>query len=482
MRIQLLGESYQLLGMPFGWAMSPWWSNRFSRPIRAWMMQQGMPHAWWVDDVAIFGPTKAATEQRAAHLIQKLTELGIRINVKKSMTEAQQVFPYVGQMVDLRGNQIHPLAEKLQGAANQAKHQMKGTRFQPKNLAALAGTLIDLTKGVTNLQGLPQRVMQFAGRGAAVNAKRHPQASRQQCWGKTLPKAAGLQRLLQQCLTVLQAPISRVLRPSRRDKWTITSDSSDYAWGAQLCHNDREIATCSLPWDPMHRRLHITHKEATASAQALQHFLHLIPPGAQVKILSDAISTVWSWRKGSKILSMNTAIAQSLTEAALKKVHVTSDHIPGTLNRRADWLSRHPDPKNYQLDRETFLKVCRHFRFFPNVDLFASRANKQCKQFCSWRTDPQSLGNAFQAPWNKFWGWMNPPWELMPQCIQQVREQKATVLACLPVWKTKNWWGPLQELLQGPPLIVKGRPLYRDPDGNQLPPPRWATLFGVLRG
>jgi hypothetical protein len=122
------------------------------------------------------------------------------------------------------------------------------------------------------------------------------------------------------------------------------------------------------------------------------------------------------------------------------------------------------------------------FHFYPEVDLFASKANRQCKKYCSWRADISSLGNAFHLDWHNKKGWMNPPWDIIPQCLQKVKADKAQVLVCLPLWQTAQWWSTLQELLLHQPLVLKDRELYQDPEGKQLPAPHWATLFGVLRG
>ena len=77
------------------------------------------------------------------------------------------------------------------------------------------------------------------------------------------------------------------------------------------------------------------------------------------------------------------------------RIHIEAQHIPGETNKREDWLSRNATPKNFTLKREVYLEVCRELHYQPELDLFASRSNKQCKNFCSWRIDLLSKGNAF---------------------------------------------------------------------------------------
>jgi hypothetical protein len=56
-------QHYQIQAMPFGWGASPWWANKLTKPIRAWLNNRQWEHAWWVDDILILGRTpQEATE------------------------------------------------------------------------------------------------------------------------------------------------------------------------------------------------------------------------------------------------------------------------------------------------------------------------------------------------------------------------------------------------------------------------------------
>ena len=196
-------------------------------------------------------------------------------------------------------------------------------------------------------------------------------------------------------------------------------------------------------------------------------------------IQTDATSTAWPWTKGSKKRGMNDMIQQVLGEAAKKRIFVRAEHIPGVQNKRADWLSRNPDPKNYHLKQEV---VCQEVQAFPELDLFANRNNRQTKRFCSWRDDRMSEGNAWKKNWGPQLNWLNPPWEVIPRALDKIKKDKARAVCCLPLWATATWWPTLQEILVSPMLVLKGCPIYQDPEGRNLPPPRWATLFGIIQG
>ena len=483
MRFKHKGQGYQILSMPFGWALSPYWANKLTKPIRGWMNNQGMTHTWWVDDILLLGPTKEATEAQAATLIQKMTDLGITVNQEKSMSQAATQFKYVGHHINLSTNKLTPLQEKAHQSIQAAKHQLKSQKTTPRYLASLAGNLIDATKSNAGLQGLPQQLMKAAAQAVQVNYKAQGHWDKRKCWNTSTwkDKIPNLQVILKECLAGLQQPIHRTFRSQDNQVWTLQTDASDRGWGASLTLKGQERGTCAQVWGPHHQALHITHREALASALAVENMIHLIPAGTKVTLQTDATSTAWGWKKGSKNRAMNNIIAPAVKALHMKNIHPTAEHIPGQTNRRADWLSRNPDPKNYQLDTKIYNQMCRKYKFHPEVDLFATKWNKQCKQYCSWRLDRKSLGNAFQLQWTQHKYWLNPPWEMINKVLDKAIKEHTRALVCLPMWQTAHWWPKLQRIMATTPTIIKHKAIYNDPEGKRMPPPHWATLFTIIQ-
>ena len=64
MRFRVGEKAFEVVGMPFGWSMSPWWSTKLAKPIRAWLNDQGVPHLWYIDDVFVLGSTRIEAEER----------------------------------------------------------------------------------------------------------------------------------------------------------------------------------------------------------------------------------------------------------------------------------------------------------------------------------------------------------------------------------------------------------------------------------
>jgi len=240
------------------------------------------------------------------------------------------------------------------------------------------------------------------------------------------------------------------------------------------------VAACAQEWTPQEARRDITHRESLATALAVQHLINHIPAECTLNLQADATSTVTTWNKGSKIPQMNQHIIPQLVALTQKDILVVASHIPGVKNTRADYLSRQPDAKNYRLKPPWFQEMCKKHRFWPELDLFANRRNRQTQDYCSWRVDRHSKGNAWDLDWSKTKNWLNPPWNLIGKALRKLKQDKASALCCLPVWKTAPWWHMLKGLLATKPTIVGGEALYQNPQGENMPAPRWSTLFAKL--
>ena len=477
---------YQVAAMPFGWSMSPWWANKLSKPLQAWMNKMGIPHLWYVDDILVLGENKMQAEAYAARLVSLFSSTGICVNGNKSMTEASQSVVYLGHILDLQANLIRHQEVKNQGSLKMVNHLLSGNNCAPKLLAGLAGNLLDAIRSNVKLEGLPQHLLKCNSGLVRWQAKRlgvspyHPK-----CWGLFQPKTKAIQECLAKVSQALMLPLPRVLRPSTQGCYLLSSDASKQGWGAILLQDKQVLARYSGFWEPSEAKKHITYLEVKASALGLARALLLVPLGSEVLLKVDSICARHAWAKGSKLAHLNDLVAPVKVMVHSKGVLLKCEYLPGVQNTLADWLSRNQDrvdPENYQLAAKWFHRVCNHFQFFPTVDLFASQLNHQIQRYCSWSKDHLSLGNAYALDWAPELPWANPPFSQVHRMLDKIVRDQAMVLVCLPVWPSQSWWGRLQLMQVVPPLIVKGQGLFRNPKGVIQDAPRWATLFTVVRG
>ena len=268
MRMKIGEQAYQMIGMPFGWAMSPWWSNKLSKPIRRWLTAQNWPYTWWVDDILLLGTTEQEVTHRAVKLINLLTELGIQVNREKSMTQPSQVVEYLGHKINLKDNRLHPTMDKARQLHQTTRKLLQGTKFQPLQLASLAGGLIDAARSNVKLLGYPQILMRMAGKGVSQNMTRLQRWHHKACWQKWTTKPPQFQSILKIVAAALPRPIPRPFRPSNAHALALRTEASDEAWGGALSREPgswghaprtgpRPTCTCtSRQKKPWHLRTH----------------------------------------------------------------------------------------------------------------------------------------------------------------------------------------------------------------------------------
>ena len=151
--------------------------------------------------------------------------------------------------------------------------------------------------------------------------------SRKQSWHLSTPKPPGLNELLKTCVKALDNPVPVPFRPANSTHYVLRTDASNTGWGAQLVLGGKEQLTCAQTWTPDQARKHITHKEALASALAVQHMLSHFRQGALITLQTDATSTAFAWNKGSKVPGINEPIRQAKREAARRNILVEAEHI-----------------------------------------------------------------------------------------------------------------------------------------------------------
>ena len=114
-------------------------------------------------------------------------------------------------------------------------------------------------------------------------------------------------------------------------------------------------------------------------------------------------------------------------------MYIRAGHIPGATNLEADKESRVvKDSTEWMLRSDIFEALVGKLRS-PNIDLFASRLNRQVPCYVSWRPDPgAAYTDAFSVEWSKYFFYAFPPFSLIPQCLQKVELYQANGIIIVP--------------------------------------------------
>ena len=135
---------------------------------------------------------------------------------------------------------------------------------------------------------------------------------------------------------------------------------------------------------------------------------------------------------------------------------MSAAHIPGKENTAADEESRKINlDTEWKLNSEFLQEALEKLKDEPLVDLFASRLNKQMKQYVSFRPDPEALAvDAFSLSWQDLHFYAFPPFSVITAVLRKVMRDQAKGIIVVPRWKTQVWWPMLMRLLDQDPVLL----------------------------
>ncbi|CAJ0964540.1 unnamed protein product [Ranitomeya imitator] len=150
--------------------------------------------------------------------------------------------------------------------------------------------------------------------------------------------------------------------------------------------------------------------------------------GRHVRLLSDnRVTVAYINRQGGTRSSTLMEVANPIFQVA--EVHLlslTALHIKGSINTKADYLSRNMLRQGeWSLNPAIFSQIIQLWGC-PEIDLFANRENKKLHQFCSLnpKDNPYAV-DALLISWHFRLAYAFPPLNLISLVLRKIREDKA---------------------------------------------------------
>jgi hypothetical protein len=171
---------------------------------------------------------------------------------------------------------------------------------------------------------------------------------------------------------------------------------------------------------------HINILELKAALFALKSFASEIKE-KHVKIMIDKSSAVYIINNmGTSHNDTCNSIALEIWEFCIQnEIRLTAAHLPGScINAVADRESRtlYKDAE-WMLNPKDLASALEQLQFQPEIDLFASRLNKQFKNYCSYRPDPEASHiDAFSISWEKLNIYGFPPFSCLSCLLKTLRK------------------------------------------------------------
>ena len=226
-------------------------------------------------------------------------------------------------------------------------------------------------------------------------------------------------------------------------------------------------------WSVEERKLHLNILELLAVKNAILAFTKEKTINA-IRIQTDNTTTL------SYLLKMGGRTDKTLVDLSkdiwkyliLKQITITAEYLPGILNTKAYWQSRHgKDFAEWKLSPRVFQHICQKMGM-PVIDLFASRLSNQIAKYFAWKPDPHSLTtDAMQQEWNQGILYAFPPVSLIQRVLCKIAKDKvSTVILITPAWQTQPWYPNLLAMSFSQPFLLPMSPgVLNDPKGEDHP-------------
>lgn len=460
---------FQFLCLPFGLQSSPYWCHLLAKAVLAHLRPQQYLVVWYVDDILVLGQDPSELSEKLLNLLTLFNRLGLRVNVPKSVLVPCQRIEFLGLDIDLVARSVSIPAEQLVGLNKMLKHLASGRKASPAQVAALAGKMIYFGNACLPLAAFSRPVMRFAGRMAARGGWRNYQTKP--------PQLLSMLKTVKE--TITQSPPLHYT-PIQEATWTLTTDASEWGWGASLSTGGRF-------WQTQGKFLAgeltkpISHLETLAVRFALKAFDQFLPRRGPltIRLRSDSSTAISCWTRSSPVPELAETVVDMLTELNSREIRLIAEYIPSELNP-VDGLSRIWQDKNdYRLKKKIFNYFVMKWNYSPQVDAFASRHNRRCARFWSWHPDPEAEAlNAMAQDWNVPGLYMNPPWPLMSAVVRKILRDKARVMIVFPLWKGALWFQALMKVVKRMEVINTSP--FVNHEGMNMPPPRWKTAIALV--
>lgn len=242
---------------------------------------------------------------------------------------------------------------------------------------------------------------------------------------------------------------SRAIR-SKNFEVVIYTDASNSGWGAT-----NGLDNVYGFWDDSQRDFHINYKELLAVKFGLDALADDVYD-CQILLRIDSTTAIsYVNRKGGVRFSKFHELARVICQwAETRQVYLFASYISSAENKEADALSRiENDDIEWGLNDEFFQSIVEVFGM-PNIDLFASSYNTKCRNYVSWKRDPEALVvDAFTIKWTDLNFYAFPPFSLILKTLVKIKNDKASGILVVPYWPGQPWWPFFMELLISKTLI-----------------------------
>jgi hypothetical protein len=468
------GKVYWYRSLPFGLTSSPRILHKVLRPLLASFHIRGLRVLIYVDDLIIFGKTKAACTAATKLVQEALCQHGFVLNTDKSQLQPSQIRLYLGCTIDsvnmrltINKNKMTNLREDLRKIIQRTEYTARRIASTLWKLTAMADCLIYNRVHTT---GLHQLRLQAIRNGWDQPTTISREAKSDALWWRSNLKEMNGRSLIEQPCNM-----------------TMDTDASKKGWGAYLYKGMRPA---NGKWNQSWKVKHINLQEMKAVHNGLLTFRTHFRTNTRLQIRVDSMTAFFYLaRMGGRKPALSRLATTIFELARVLKIEIMPSFIPTEENVIADDLSRHFEGRNfledYTLHRSCFLRLDE--KWGPHsIDLHATFANAQLPRFAVWKPDSRATWvNSMHHLWTYERPYSNPPFSQIMKILHKVEVEQVDLTIVAPLWPAQPWFTKLVAMAMDIPILLPSIPdLFLKPVEVRGQPQeaRWPVLAWRVSG
>lgn len=399
----------------------------------------GHSNSGYIDDSLLVADTKPECEHNINDTVSLMSDLGFIIHKEKSVLVPTKKLIFLGNNIDSEKMIVTLPENKVYTIVQECKDIYRKSQISVRVLARLLGLMVASFSAVEygplfyrKLEKAKILALKFSN--GNFNGK--------------MFVTKDMRTDLKWWIENLHCQ-KRVIDHGNADM-IITTDASSLGW-AGTCDGEK-IGGRWLYEESLH---HINFLELLAVSHSVKSFCKT-KNNMHVKIMSDNSCAVAYINKmgGCKSEECNDLAFSTWSWCMERSIWLSASHVPGCENI-SDYGSRHfSDNTEWKLNSQIFLKLTKKWGL-PDIDMFASRLNRQLERYVSWKKEPEAEHiDAFSLDWSNTFMYLYPPFSLVARTLVKLRRDLGEGILVAPLWPTQNWWINMMELLIDQPFII----------------------------
>lgn len=467
LRFRWDNQDFQFTCLPQGLSSAPRIFTKLLKPVFSHLRKLGIAVSCYIDDCIFLATSESELIDNVRYALQLFDELGLTVQVKKSVLVPTQVVEFLGIVLDSVSMSATLPPRRKERIKSQGAVLLQGDP-SIHDLASFVGLAV-ASEPAVNLAPLRYKYLEIVKNENLVIHKGDYSALITLDGHAKDMVSWWIHNVDSQSRSLLFCPPQLELQ----------TDASLTGWGAVFGGTRTGGHWAQEELD------HINCLELKAILLGLKSLCSHCRQ-THIRLKSDNTTAVACLdRKGSKTLSLNSLVEDIFEWALSRGITLSAEYVRGVENVEADQESRIKNfDTEWMLKPHIFMSLCNTF-FTPDFDLFASRINAQLPSFSSWKPDPLATHiNAFTFDWTNMAPYAFPPFSVIGKVLQKLQEEGATVLTILPLWPTQVWFPKALMLLADTPLLLPREPLIlpQDPGRTHPQAPKLKMTAMLLSG